>query len=108
MNREEILMEISKNSEQEVYGEYENYVSKKALLLGLGIGFFICLGMILFELYVSKKLDAGKITIYLAIFSSSSLYEGCVNKKKTSIIWGVVTGLVAMFFMIIYIGASFL
>lgn len=90
-----------------VNDEYERDSSRKGLLYGMMAGVILYMVMIIIEFVVLRNPDFGKPAILLIISGVSSLFEGRKLHVKKLIISGMIELIVALFFMVLYIGACF-
>ena len=103
MNREEIL-KAAQNS-GEVNDEYERSVSRKGISYAVMAAMSIVVAMCLAEIFIKKSVDYGKFVIVFAMSSIMDIYEGRIENNKKSMRNGIVTGIIAVVFLGVYIGA---
>ncbi len=106
MNREEIL--IAAQSEKQETGEYEKTVARKAIMYGAALGVMLCSVMSVVELWILKKVDLGKPAMLFAISGFANLYEGRKCKEKKKVISGLIEIIIAVFCLLLYVGALFI
>lgn len=104
MNDEEILSAASRQGEN-AEGEYEISVERKDLLYAMAAGILLCTVMIVTELVIFRRLEYGKPAILLTVYSTVDLRSGIKWKKKKLLIYGIVKGILAIIFVLLYIGA---
>ena len=102
MNDDDILAAARENAQE--MGEYEKHVSSKAGLYSIMAGIILLVIMVILEWVIKKTLDCGKPALIFGISSIIDLYDGFTQKKKKTIVIGVIAGLLALFFLIAYIG----
>lgn len=105
MNRDEILNAVSKEKPTD---EFEAQVARRGAGIGAAVGIIICVTMFVLELLIFKKYDFGKPAIIITMGAVSYIYEGIRRKKVGSVIGGVISGIVALVFLILYVGALFI
>ena len=103
MDREDILKAVQ--TEKQETGEYEDNIARKAIMFGTALGVILCLIMTAVELWIFKKLDFGKPTMLIAISSFANLYEGRKCKEKKKIVGGLIEAMIAVFCLLLYVGA---
>lgn len=103
METDEILRAAQENADD--IGEYEKSVSNKAILYSFMVIVGLCVFMIIFEWLVVKKIDFGKPALLLAIYSAIDIFEGSMRKQKTQLIKGIIVAVIALFFILLYVGA---
>ena len=105
MERDEILKAAQDNPQEQ--GEYEKHISNKAVLYGFMAGIVLLMAMMILEWFIKKKIDLGKPALLFGISSVMDFYDGIVGKKKKSFVGGILTGLLAVVFLVGYIGVLF-
>ena len=103
MTKEEILK--AAQSSKEDIGEYEKTVVRKSLAYGSAVGVGLCMLMVLLELLIFKKIDFGKPALLFAIAGYADFYEGLKCKITKKKIKGIVELVVAVFGVLLYVGA---
>lgn len=104
MDREEILKAVKEQGKTDINNEFEISIERKAVLTGMSVGIILCVSIIIFELLVVKRFDWGKPVVLLGVSSVTELYEGIVRKNMKKTICGAGLAIIAVLFLIIYIG----
>ena len=105
MTNEEIL-KAAQNGQEDI-GEYEREVVRKSLAYGAAFGVTIVTIMILVELFLIKKMDFGKPALLFAISGYADFYEGSKSRIRRKKVKGTIELIVAVFGILLYIGAFF-
>lgn len=105
MDNKEILKMAQEDASD--IGENERYISNKAVLYGFIAGVILLISMILVEWIIKKTIDCGKPALLFGINSVVDIYNGLAIKNKISIICGVLSCIITLFFIITYLGVLF-
>ena len=105
MTNEEILK--AAQNDQEDIGEYEKEIVRKSLAYGAAFGVAIVTIMSLVELFLVKKMDFGKPALLFAISGYADFYEGSKTRIRRKKVKGTIELIVAVFGILLYIGAFF-
>ena len=101
-NKDEILNAAKKESY--IGKEFENIAGTKSTLLASFVSLIVGTILFLVELFVKKTWNIGLIAVAMTASSVQLLYEGIKLKTVWKIIAGSIEALIALFFILGYIG----
>ncbi len=99
MEKDEILKIAKESGEND---EMERFSIFKASNLSLLLGMITCVVLFMFRLLLKHQLDTGICVVFFLMSGIHYISDGSRLGKKLDLVIGVISCLVALFFIIVY------
>ncbi len=105
MNNEEILKAAQK--EKHKGKEFENREGLRSTAVGAVVSLFLTSILLFLQYFVKGTINMGFLSIGVSSAAAQYLYEGIKIKKKSSLVIGIITTIIAIFFTAVFVAQLF-
>lgn len=101
MKNEEILK--AAQNEKHKGKEFENREGLRSTAIGAVVSLFMTAALLFLQYFAKGTINAGFLAIGVSSAAAQYLYEGIKTKKRSSIVLGVITTLLAALFIAVFV-----